>query len=86
MIVHENLIEKRVWTEFDLQQIKRIICCTSNLFSRIAEMMAVIMTEAYSHGDSHIEGVKMGDHVVLLWTQGDLTYTADDMVGIIGND
>lgn len=86
MIVHENLIEERAWTEFDLQQIKRIICYTSNLFSRISEMMAVIMTEAYSHGDSHIEGVKMGDHVVLLWTQGDLTYTADDMVGIIGND
>lgn len=28
---------------------------------------------------SHIEGVKMGDRVVLLGTQGDLTYTADDM-------
>ena len=49
-------------------------------------MMAVIMTEAYNHGDNHIVGVKMGDYVVLLWTQGDLTYTADDMVGIIGND
>jgi alanine racemase len=33
---------------------------------------------------SYIEGVKMGDRVVLLGTQGDLTYTADDMAELLG--
>ena len=33
---------------------------------------------------SHIEGVKMGDRVVLIGTQGNLTYTADDMAEMLG--
>ena len=32
---------------------------------------------------SNIEGVKMGDRVVLLGSQGDLTYTADDMAELL---
>jgi alanine racemase len=32
---------------------------------------------------SHIEGVKMGDRVVLLGTQDGLTYTADDMAELL---